>query len=500
MSTPTQRFLLCGLLAGFVVADRLHAAVSVAEDFVLTADDLSLENQEVLVRKATLTVLGSHTFAGLQLLEGAVLTHPGATNGEPDHAIRLTVNGNVVVDSTSRIDASGRGYATGAAPGAGTVGAPFGAGGGHGGEGGKGSGNPGTMGGAAIGSIVGPNEWGGPGGASGASAFAAGGGLIRLTVSGSLRVDGSIVANGTPAWINNQGGGAGGGIHLTVGSLLGSGTVAANGGAGEWVDGGGGAGGRIAIHHSANSFTGHLSVFGGGGHQHGGAGTLFLKDAAEPIGLIVVDNGDHLGAHTPINWPDPLHLAIGGQAQVYPPVNLTVQSLEVRTNGILTHPTGLARCEVTVLGDAKVLPGGRITVDGRGYPIGDDSGPGVGGLEDWAASGGGHGGEGGLSATGRAGGPGYGSITEPTTLGSQGGSSATGPGTAGGGVVRLRVNGRLTVDGQISANASSVPPPNNAGGGAGGSLWLTVGSLAGSGSIAATGGPGEWVDGGGGSG
>jgi hypothetical protein len=83
-------------------------------------------------------------------------------------------------------------------------------------------------------------------------------------------------------------------------------------------------------------------------------------------------------------------------------------------------------------------------------------------------------------------------VLSPTNCG----SGAT---VAGGGVVLLTVGGTATVNGTISANGASVISGS---GGAGGSVWLTAGTLAGSGAIEAKGGPaqiyGDKGDGGGG--
>ncbi|MBL9137478.1 MAG: caspase family protein [Verrucomicrobiales bacterium] len=472
-------------------------AATIDSDRVLTADDRSLEGQEIVVRNARWTVAGSHSFARLQLIEGAVLTHPSAPNGESDHVLRLTVTGDASVDATSRIDVTARGYSNGVPTGVGRLVEWAASGGGHGGEGGRSV--TGAKGGEAYGSISAPDAFGSQGGAPTGDTGGAGGGVIRLVVSGRLTVDGGIVADGETTFHNNAGGGAGGSVFATVGSLSGNGVISANGGSGEWVDGGGGAGGRIAILYGSNTFTGRISAVGGNGQERGGAGTVYTKANTENTGRLLVDNGDTLGGHTPIVSSEPFRMTIGGKAQVFPKDTLTLQQLEVRTNGILTHPTGLQRCEVSVLGDADVLAGGSISVDGRGFPGGTDLGPGGGTRVEWSGSGGGHGAEGGRGITGGLGGGHYGSVTEPLTLGSAGGDGDGGIGGAGGGAIRLTVNGRLTVIGRISAEGSSTVR-NNSGGGAGGSVYLTVGTLAGSGLITANGGAGEWVDGGGGAG
>src|ERR1019366_10614414 len=65
------------------------------------------------------------------------------------------------------------------------------------------------------------------------------------------------------------------------------------------------------------------------------------------------------------------------------------------------------------------------------------------------------------------------------------------------GAVRLAVGGALTLNGQIVANGSgdsTVPDGGGdaeVGGGAGGSIWLTVGTLAGTGTLSASGGNGD---------
>lgn len=82
----------------------------------------------------------------------------------------------------------------------------------------------------------------------------------------------------------------------------------------------------------------------------------------------------------------------------------------------------------------------------------------------------------------------YGSIRNPSEPGAGGGKSDC----RGGGVIFLSAEGILTVNGTISANASS---SDN---GAGGSIMLKGGSLAGSGSVTVTGGTGGSYKGGGG--
>src|ERR1017187_10415580 len=77
-------------------------------------------------------------------------------------------------------------------------------------------------------------------------------------------------------------------------------------------------------------------------------------------------------------------------------------------------------------------------------------------------------------------------------------NSSTIIGGTGGGAINLNVTGVLQVYGTISASGGAGNSPS-AGGGSGGSIFLTVGTLAGLGVIAANGGAGnDWGGGGGG--
>ena len=90
-----------------------------------------------------------------------------------------------------------------------------------------------------------------------------GGGIIKITVGGTITNDGSIEANGIAY-------GSGGAVNLRLHVLTGSASavISARGDIG-------GGGGRIAIKYTAsNTFAGTASVAGGSGG--GGAGTLFI--------------------------------------------------------------------------------------------------------------------------------------------------------------------------------------------------------------------------------
>ncbi len=204
---------------------------------------------------------------------------------------------NLIVAAGARIGADGLGYAGGSrspcmtaqgtGAGGGETATPCptgknnasGAGGGYGGRGGDGQddtlprvGTP--RGGSTYGSAETPLDMGSGGGRSyfGRSG-GAGGGAIKLEVSGTLTLDGVVSANGNPGAGGNGttdyggGGGSGGSIDATISILQGVGHFEARGGAGgpagtgnsftsPGAAGGGGGGGRIAVSYRALGSTG----------------------------------------------------------------------------------------------------------------------------------------------------------------------------------------------------------------------------------------------------
>lgn len=125
----------------------------------------------------------------------------------------------------------------------------YGVGGGHGGKGGWGG--KGVSGGSVNDSTGFPIFSGSGGGGTFASATypgCSGGGVVRIEVSGTVMVDGSIMANGDNVGSSYRAGGAGGAINVICQSFCGSsaGRLLAVGGTGLGQCGGGG-GGRIAV-------------------------------------------------------------------------------------------------------------------------------------------------------------------------------------------------------------------------------------------------------------
>ena len=180
----------------------------------------------------------------------------------------------------------------------------------------------------------------------------------------------------------------------------------------------------------------------------------------------------------------------------------TIGSFTVNSGGTATHSQGLlGGLSFDVTGALTVNSGGAINVTDKGYlGAGQPGNSGLAGQTlqglggSTANSGGSYGGLGGLFGTGASVNPTYGSVTNPTDLGSGGGrSSLGGLVIAGNGGGRVDISaGSFVVNGSIVANGGN---GNNAGAGSGGSILLAVspagaGGISGSGIISANGGGG----------
>ena len=118
--------------------------------------DTSYDGKDVLIDGATVIIDGRHNFNSLHLIRGAVLTHSAATITQI-HLLDLSVP--VIVDATSKIDVSGKGYLPGHTLGNATEGGAMGRdGGSYGGFGGGGSIAGATNG--LYGDYANPNELG----------------------------------------------------------------------------------------------------------------------------------------------------------------------------------------------------------------------------------------------------------------------------------------------------------------------------------------------------
>lgn len=120
------------------------------------------------------------------------------------------------------------------------------------------------------------------------------GGVLKLTVGGTLTVDGKINANGEPETHNDGGnaaGGMGGAIDITAGTLAGAdtGAITAEGGSYLWQRGGGG---RVAVkltepNADFTGFSGRISASGratAGNECDSSSGTVYLQTGNEADG------------------------------------------------------------------------------------------------------------------------------------------------------------------------------------------------------------------------
>ena len=381
-----------------------------------------------------------------------------------------------------------------------------GGGGGYGGYGGFAA--NGASGGTAYGNVLQPSDVGSPAsGLNQSDGHALGGGGLHLTVLGTLSLNGRISADGAASPLQGGGGGSGGSVWLTTRTLSGSGLVSASGGAGDPGQGGGGGGGRVAVYYTSNLFTGTFSAHGGSGTAYGGAGTVYSKANNAGVGQLVIDNAGFQGTNTPLATPEAFNLSVlnGSIVNPGPPtlpgtLPLIVGTLLVDSGGVLTHFSSQSNLDLIVLGNALINTNGSINVDTEGY-YGVNGGPGAGLMTNtYSGGGGGYGGAGGAGISGIPGGSTYGSAQQPTDTGSRGGVFPIIQNFCqGGGAIRLRVGGALSVNGSISANGNAALIEGG-GGGSGGSVWLTARAINGTGLILANGGAGEAGQGGGGGG
>jgi hypothetical protein len=199
----------------------------------------------------------------------------------------------LTIQAGGGFDANGRGYihrvgaaVPGRGPGAGAAGGYRSGGGGYGGMGGRPSGI--TSGGLAYGSSNAPID---PGSSAGNHEFGDlggdGGGLIHITATRDITLNGTLKANGTDG-VGGSGGGSGGGIYLYCRELIGGGPIGANGGAGVNSDAGAGGGGRIAIGCLTHAAYSGIVTKIKGAQWYGADGTLVWRSLSRPGTVIAV--------------------------------------------------------------------------------------------------------------------------------------------------------------------------------------------------------------------
>ena len=347
-------------------------------------------------------------------------------------------------------------------------------------------------------------------GSFGSSRSGAGGGVLRVDVGGTLFVNatGSITANGERQYY----GGSGGSVWITAARLVGSGAVRAAGGTSSSSPTRVGGGGRVAVHVSDDDMSSWRGYIGApaGSPDYGGTGTVFVgvrstrtfEAAAGSTyeGLVLAEDEVHAL----------VALQFGSTVKGATETKFYVQSSKLEMKGEVwaTWTSVTLMAEAFVLHDEAVWLRGSPSVNISGYDLqvmgtmhvvsasfaaqgnlllsGSIAAVSTASTVSTAGSpqtgcGASHGGMGKCSS-GDAVTPPYGSLKRPTMFGSR---SANGG--LGGGVVRVVVDGALTVTptGSITADAVS-----GSWAGSGGSVWVTAGKLSGSGAFSARGGSG----------
>jgi hypothetical protein len=384
---------------------------------------------------------------------------------------------------------------------------------------------------------------------------------VQFTVAGASTISGTISANGTAGGSTDRTGGSGGSVYLTTGTISGSGTIRANGGGATNVGAGGGGRIAIILTTGGADFSsfGSATVTAIGGDSvstlDGAAGTVYKQTAVQSSGTgtlsiinfsspstavgvytlmptsvnlnnfssiviqssgnLAVDSDDTMGSAafsaisgsgrdsayvtianaTGVTFPSTYSLS--GYTLVLGATISTTSDWTITSTGRLSHVANYTaetyKINLTITGNLTVDASGEINVDGLGYVAASGPGRPIGstGTYDGAAYGG-VGGDDQFDSPGATASSTYGSITAPTNIGS-GGSTAG----SGGGAIQITVSGATTVNGTISANGANGGSTDRTGG-SGGSVYLTTGTISGSGTVRANGGTATNVGAGGG--
>lgn len=318
--------------------------------------------QQVSIDNSYVVLEGALGTQRVSLTNNSVLTH--LKTGNPATALVEIAAEEIAIDSSSKIDVSGKGYLGGAQPGnssdygrtlENTIsgGSKRYSGGSYGGYGGQASSYAVNQ---TYGDLRDPNEYGSGGGGYVSPGWRGGngGGLLRLSTI-KLILDGVIAADGMTA--SCAGSGSGGGVRLDVGLLTGNGSIFARGANNSGCNGSsGGGGGRIAVYYDdLTMFLGQISAAGGkSGNsnyavQNGGAGTVYLKSGTADFGDLLIDNGGVISTQKTAVADLTLHtLKVKGQANVRFDGTVVVTDEatfnavnNIDFNGILTFENGL---------------------------------------------------------------------------------------------------------------------------------------------------------------
>jgi hypothetical protein len=265
--------------------------IEISTDSRLVASNQVVASTIQLVTRSSVDANAINAATSFQISDNSIVSHIPTTGNALGKLLLNTAT--LVIDATSRIDVSARGFLGGRQPGnslvstgnltgtfpgmtlgfqAGSTGRSGGSYGGLGGVGEVGTANP------VYGDFADPND-GGSGGSAATGTGGNGGGEVRI-VANTLQLNGVIKADGGSGVIDAAGG-SGGGIRINTVTLSGTGQITAAGGNGIFAGGGGG--GRIAIYYQTNAgfnFAAQVNAvggIGGNGRPNGLNGTVHLQ-------------------------------------------------------------------------------------------------------------------------------------------------------------------------------------------------------------------------------
>lgn len=255
-----------------------------------------------------------------------------ANNAAAEYRLNVAIGGNFTLGIGAKIDVIGRGYNVGRCPAGSQVGVHA-------------ASAQGTYS-AIYGNVRAP-EGIGSGGESGGKYgpnISSGGGAVKLVVTGSAVVDGDIVANAQKQYVSGnpeKGYGAGGSVFITASSISGSGTVDVSARPADVSEtaytGYAGSGGRMALVATSGDVTipmSNLLADGSWGGYSAGAGTIYIKNAADTNGSLLVGT-------SAASWSFSVrYVRKDGCTCVKPGETWTFDHIYVRDRGILSVPEG----------------------------------------------------------------------------------------------------------------------------------------------------------------
>lgn len=465
------------------------------------------------------------TVTGDMIVADGVLTHPrGAANVSANVSrLKLSVGGDFLLGTNATVNLKGKGLAGGQKPTGSTAGSHAASCDGYA---------------KVYGNVYRPEHPGS--GSNGSNMW--GGGALWLEVAGAATIDGTITVR--PEEKDNIKQPAAGSVYVKAASCAGSGHILADYAATSYYNGGAGSGGRVAIELTEAATLGlaesHISVHGiNAGGANGGGGTIFVKtaDATMPNGTLILD--DTRAKSYGARWHKPTAVTAIPSGETW-----TFDAIKIRNYGVLAVPAGTklvlpkgvasvtassqrlggilyqggeidfgegpyefaqpwifqANKPYTFNGNVTVKAGGALgclqfmgsndlsdftkcdvvvngdlTVEKGGYIWAESAGPDLNIDRTTSAY---HGGQTGVLTYAAV----YDSILDPSLPGWGMATGDRATSQPGGGVLKLTVNGALTVDGTVTAYANK---NSNNSEGAGGTINIRAKTLAGEGSIMA---------------